>query len=124
MADLDCKCSKCGKRFPYDGLYSPMLENDVWEYVLDKLELKELDNLLENRKHELIKEMYDRIENEGISYDEAQHDMFDKIDKEDLFLFVCVDCMKEALGHYPSYTEINKSPFNANYIKQMMINAQ
>jgi len=102
-----------------------MLEDDVWNFVLEKLDMKKEEARIYERTRQLIQMFFRDHENDpDFDYNRTQQAFFSEVDEEGLHMYICVDCMKDALGHYPNYDEINKSPFNADYIRRMMINAQ
>lgn len=89
-----CKCNVCGRKFDYDGLYSPMLEEDKWREVIKFYNLEEAEErAFENRRYN------------------------SRMDNEKAHVFLCFDCMEKAMGHKLTLNDVNKSPFNERFIE-------
>lgn len=89
-----CKCTVCGRRFDYDGLYSPMLEEDKWKEVIKFYGLEEVEKEANKRCH-----------------------FNTRLDNENAHVFICLDCMEKALGHKLTINDVNKFPFNEKFIE-------
>lgn len=75
-----CTCKHCGKKFAYGDKNSPMLKNDVWNYIVTTLGLREYE-LQATRQ-----------------FDEAYSGKRQVKDKEEYHLYLCTDCMEKTLG--------------------------
>lgn len=76
-----CKCKICNKIFNYGDKYSPMLNNEIWNNIVEYYQLTD--------------------------YEKKANELFSKVkfgfcknfkDKDEYHLYICSDCMENALG--------------------------
>lgn len=87
----NCKCKVCGKEFWYGDENSPCLIDKKWRKIVNFYNL----GLYEKKASKLYAKNFNRWE-ELNGYDWETPNEF--IDKDEYHLYICSDCMENALG--------------------------
>ena len=93
-----CKCKICNKKFNYDGEESPMLNNLLWNKIVKFYNLENYEKEASNR---FIK-----------AYEKKQN-----IEKDNQHLFICIDCMENALNRKLTKKDLigDNIPYNKTF---------
>lgn len=100
--DPQFKCTVCGRPIEYSSEYSVMLRNDVWHRVLQYFNLDTVEDDYARRRRQYYEMCHRRGGQKGKAPD-------------DTFLYVCNDCVEEALGRAIRPTDLMNCPFNNEY---------
>ena len=97
-----CKCKVCNKKFNYGDKNSPMLDNKIWNNIVNFYNLKEYEIKAENKFYN-------------------QYNGFRKNfkDKDEYHLYICIDCMEKALNRKLTKDDLIgiNVPFNEEFEK-------
>ena len=93
-----CKCKICNRKFNYDGEESPMLNNLLWNKIVKFYNLENYEKEASNR---FIK-----------AYKKKQN-----IEKDNQHLFICIDCMENALNRRLTKEDLigDNIPYNKTF---------
>lgn len=76
-----CRCKVCNKSFIYGDKNSPMLNQEIWDNIVDFYNLRDYET-----------EAYIRYSKQNFGFKKKFKD------KDEYHLYLCIDCMEKALG--------------------------
>ena len=104
-----CICNNCGKVYKYGDENSPMLDFGVWNKIRTYYGISKEEEDRRARELNATYNKYCKLKSSGKSVS------FDEMDKPELHVFFCTDCMEKALGRKLTIYDILDVPFNREF---------
>lgn len=106
------ECNHCGRKFHYGDRWSPMLKQDIWRRVLNKLGISKRTEV---RREYIFSVLYNLLK--AAKGQEAKT-LGKIINRPEFHTYICSDCMEKALGRKLTLSDITDCPFNENFKKE------
>ena len=107
-----CKCTACNREFEYEDKWSPMLNNSVWNQVLDYYGLRG-EEIKREREFEKRWDVWEKCS--GVQYGK----LWDRLRDNDCHTYICYKCIEKALGRKITREDLIGAnvPINAQFEK-------